>query len=334
VDTDEYDDHVIAHEFGHFLEDRLYRSDSIGGSHSSAQSLVPTVAFGEGYGNAFSGMTFNDPVYVDTSGGRQGSGFTIPVAGVPHGDDRGVYSETSVQYFLWSLYENRDATARSGSYDRIHDVLRNAHRTQPAFTTVHTFAAAYNQRYGASAEGLRDLWERDLDTPYDALCAGRCGGSGDTADLFDVDNDIGAHYAAGTAGARGYPTDSFNYQPADFWRLYRVLASGANAPTAHDRTLSGGYNYAYNKFGYNRWYRFTATGTRTTVSLSNLRGGATCEQDVLDLYVYGGGQFVTQAATEKGCEEATFDSVPGTEYVLDIEGYESEVTGWTVNITP
>ncbi|WP_257460045.1 hypothetical protein [Archangium lipolyticum] len=333
VDTDEYDDHVIAHEFGHFLEDRLYRSDSIGGSHSSAQSLVPTVAFGEGYGNAFSGMTFNDPVYVDTSGRKQGSGFTIPVAVTPQGDDRGVYSETSVQYLLWSLYENRDATASSGNYDRIHDVLRNAHRTQPAFTTVHTFAAAYNQRYGASAETLRDLWERVLDTPYDALCAGRCKGSGDTADLFDVDNDIGAHYAQGAVGARGYPADTFNYQPADFWRLYRVLASGANEPTAHDRTNSGGYNYAYNKFGYNRWYRFTATGTRTTVSLSNLQG-ATCAQDVLDFYVYGGGELVARAATENGCEQTTFDSVPGTEYVLDIEGYESEVTGWTVTITP
>jgi hypothetical protein len=31
VDTDELDNHVVAHEFGHYLENKIYRSDSIGG---------------------------------------------------------------------------------------------------------------------------------------------------------------------------------------------------------------------------------------------------------------------------------------------------------------
>ena len=48
VDTDEYDRYVIAHEFGHYLEDQFSRSDSIGGSHSFMQRLDPRVAFGEG----------------------------------------------------------------------------------------------------------------------------------------------------------------------------------------------------------------------------------------------------------------------------------------------
>ena len=34
-DSDEFDRHVIAHEFTHYLESALSRSDSIGGSHSS-----------------------------------------------------------------------------------------------------------------------------------------------------------------------------------------------------------------------------------------------------------------------------------------------------------
>ena len=71
-DTDEYDDHVIAHEFGHYIENNLFRADSIGGSHGSGDLLDLRVAFGEGYGNGISGMVFNDPIYVDTSGvGRQ-----------------------------------------------------------------------------------------------------------------------------------------------------------------------------------------------------------------------------------------------------------------------
>ncbi len=33
-DTDEYDEHIVIHEWGHYMEDNLSRADSIGGSHS------------------------------------------------------------------------------------------------------------------------------------------------------------------------------------------------------------------------------------------------------------------------------------------------------------
>lgn len=62
-DTDEYDSGVIAHEFGHYVEDTVFRSDSIGGSHSSGQRLDPRLAFGEGYGNAFGSIVRNDSIY-------------------------------------------------------------------------------------------------------------------------------------------------------------------------------------------------------------------------------------------------------------------------------
>src|SRR5690606_24529964 len=38
-DTDEFDAHVIAHEFGHYFEDRFSRSDSLGGSHFRGDRL-------------------------------------------------------------------------------------------------------------------------------------------------------------------------------------------------------------------------------------------------------------------------------------------------------
>ena len=47
-DTDEYDRHVIAHEFGHYLEHRFSRSDSIGGPHTLTDQLDMRLAFGEG----------------------------------------------------------------------------------------------------------------------------------------------------------------------------------------------------------------------------------------------------------------------------------------------
>jgi len=53
TDTDEYDEHVIIHEWGHYFEDRLSRSDSIGGSHGIGDRLDLRLAFGEGFGNAY-----------------------------------------------------------------------------------------------------------------------------------------------------------------------------------------------------------------------------------------------------------------------------------------
>ena len=64
-DTDEYDRHVIAHEFGHYLEHRFSRSDSFGGPHALTDQLDLRVAFGEAWGSAFAGMVTGQPVYVD-----------------------------------------------------------------------------------------------------------------------------------------------------------------------------------------------------------------------------------------------------------------------------
>ena len=65
-DTDEFDQHVIAHEFGHYIENNFSRADNIGGSHGLGDKLDPRVAFGEGFGYAFAAIVLNDPVARDS----------------------------------------------------------------------------------------------------------------------------------------------------------------------------------------------------------------------------------------------------------------------------
>ena len=65
-DTDEFDQHVIAHEFGHYIEYNFSRADNIGGAHGLGDKLDIRVAFGEGFGYAFSAIVLNDPVARDT----------------------------------------------------------------------------------------------------------------------------------------------------------------------------------------------------------------------------------------------------------------------------
>jgi hypothetical protein len=303
-------------------------------------SLDPTVAFGEGFGNAISAMTFNDPIYVDTMGANQASGLSIAVNVPPTGDDRGIYSEDSSQYLLWSLYENRDVTSSSGLFDRIHHILKTFHKTQAAMTSLHSFAAWYNHAFGGNAESLRTLWTGPgVDTPFDALCKGLCIGSGDTADLYDSDNDLGKHYGTtSTASRRAYPQGSGVYHSADFWQLYRPVGFGSNAPSGHDRTDDGNYQYARNRWGYRRWYRWTATGARGTITLSALGGSLSCFTDYLDLLVYRAGEIlasdVASTGGTAGCPRVTVDTEAGSDYTIVVHGVQENVPSWTLTIGP
>ena len=110
ADTEEYDRHVIVHEWGHYFESVFSRSDSIGGPHTRGDQLDFRVAFGEGWGNALSAMVTGQSVYRDVSGPQQSQGFAFDVEGPfrPGSINQrpGWYSEESVQEILFDLFDN------------------------------------------------------------------------------------------------------------------------------------------------------------------------------------------------------------------------------------
>ncbi|MNJ93478.1 hypothetical protein D3C87_111600 [compost metagenome] len=53
ADTDHFDNSVILHEYGHFLEDRYAFSSSPGGSHNGDFVIDPRLAWSEGWANYF-----------------------------------------------------------------------------------------------------------------------------------------------------------------------------------------------------------------------------------------------------------------------------------------
>lgn len=134
TDTDEYDSHVVAHEFGHFVSAAISRDDSIGGSHGLGNKLDMRVAFSEGFANGWSGMVLGGARYADSGGAGQANGFVIDVSQAPVGNDRGWYSETTVQYLMWNLH------AQAG-FAPVYTAL-DAIRTAPAFNSIYTFANA------------------------------------------------------------------------------------------------------------------------------------------------------------------------------------------------
>ncbi|NDD92213.1 hypothetical protein EBZ37_09025, partial [bacterium] len=336
VDTDEYDTHVVAHEFGHYLEYSLYRSDTLGGSHSLYDRLDPRVAFGEGYGNAFSAIATGDPIYVDSMGLDQQDGDAMNISTSPKGASyNGIHNEKSIQYFLWRLYLNK------GDFTRIHQVLKNFQSTSVAFTTLLTFAAYYNAQFGGASESLRTLWETELETPYHALCAAStCAGSGDVADPLDGKQLIGAAYSS----VRTYGGST---KAAGFWNLYKPLTLNVpHVADAHDVIDSGGSSYPYNKFGFVRWYAYkhVASSGSVLVSVSNLdSGGKSCTaRDWLDLYVFGsvgsaqGQGLIAEDERSTGCPSASFYAEQGKTYVITVNGQVASggnISSYNINVT-
>ncbi|HEX6958181.1 MAG TPA: hypothetical protein VF194_09370 [Ferrovibrio sp.] len=197
-DTDEYDDHIIVHEWGHYYEDAFARSDSIGGQHTGGSRLDMRVAFGEGWGNAWSGIATDDPVYVDTSGSGQAGGFSFNV------DDEtetnpGWWNESSVQEILYDLYDSGvgDDDIAALDFAPLHAVLTDEQRNTAAATSIFPLIHFLKQDFAADVATLAAIdavvKSHDISIITDEWGAGR---GNDEADEAPPDADAGAGYVS------------------------------------------------------------------------------------------------------------------------------------------
>ncbi len=120
VDTDHYDNSVIIHEYGHFMEKSYAYSNSPGGSHNGNSIIDPRLAWSEGWSNFFQGAVRGDNHYLDTTGNSDCSGGTgvnvnLNLENIVAGQDavngstylgEGVFREVSVSRMLWDTVES------------------------------------------------------------------------------------------------------------------------------------------------------------------------------------------------------------------------------------
>ncbi|WP_342380604.1 hypothetical protein NVS55_13270 [Myxococcus stipitatus] len=235
VDTDEFDSHVIVHEWGHFFEANLSRSDNPGGAHSSGDILDPRIAFGEGYGNALSAILLPTSVYVDTlwnRGSLVAFGFDMESAPVPSDDPNpGVFSEFSVMRFLYDLHDG--ATVTESTYDQVslnlgilYDVLVGPQKTTAGVTTIGSFIHGLKAQPGVNASAV---------------------------------DTLAAHYRIGSIRSTWGEGDS------DLVGMYTQLSG---LPLNTSGTLQSGA--AHNRRSQNRYYVFTGTGGTVSVTASSV----------------------------------------------------------------
>lgn len=158
VDTDEYDSSVLVHEFGHYVEANVSRSDSVGGSHSVGDALDMRVAFGEAWGNALSSLIRGTPVYTDTNGPKQSAlGVGMRLDEIGPNDQPAWFSESAVGKFLYSAGQSPDI-----GFAAIYKTMVTGEKTTPAMTSAFSFASALQP-------ALTDAGKHQLDTLLAAI---------------------------------------------------------------------------------------------------------------------------------------------------------------------
>jgi hypothetical protein len=130
-DTDEFDDPVLMHEYGHFLESAFSKASNPGGGHDGSPA-DPRLAWGEGYGTYVGATIAGSSLYIDTFASGA-SVIDINATGSPHAraDDTAIagmnqlISEYLTAEVLWHISNGSPAEAGGRGTGPVFDVLGN-----------------------------------------------------------------------------------------------------------------------------------------------------------------------------------------------------------------
>lgn len=178
-DTDHFDNSVILHEYGHFLEDAFARSDSPGGSHNGNAIIDPRLAWSEGWSNFFQTAVIGTPNYRDTIGNSACTGGTflgvnLNIETATSGQDKmsagttmgeGVFREVSVSRTLWDTIDSTGSDGGAGLgfalvWKTFSDSINGFHSSDIHFRNIGLFNQILRQT-------LSSVWNSKL-SAFDA----------------------------------------------------------------------------------------------------------------------------------------------------------------------
>lgn len=242
-DTDEYDDHVILHEWGHYIEFNFGRSDNLGGAHSDAGHVDARVAQSEGFGNAWSAIMTDNAIYVDTDGSRQSSGFDFNIEGDNIFGFPGWFKEFSVQEIIYDLYDANadDADNLALGLGPLWQTIVTALPNTPAFVTIFAFIDGLKAIAPASVAAIDAITTAHNIQPINDAY----GSTEDNWAGLDTLNNV---WSAGT----GFPGVEGTAN------VYETLVLNA-AQTV----CTTGFWGAYNGLGVTRYFTFNVTTSRS-----------------------------------------------------------------------
>ena len=192
TDTDEHDETIVLHEFGHFVFDVLTTDSSHGGAHPRGFLLDPGLAWEEGRATFFAAAVMEHPKYLDTIGVEPFGSLRVhhDLERGAHDEPHGIGSEAGVAEILWDLADgegglpdaDRDGVALGAA--GVLEAMAELRADEPgAFPSVSTFLR-FLVRSGRVSEAAMErvivvgghppellpsndvsLWPRDLQLP-------------------------------------------------------------------------------------------------------------------------------------------------------------------------
>ncbi len=156
IDTDEYDEDVVRHEWFHYFQFELSRNDSLGGSHNLHDPLDLRLALSEGFANAYAGISGEDELYVDVMGMGTGIpfGFNLETPSPGIAPVVGWFNELSVSVIAYDLFDanNEGSDGITLGFGPLYDTLLSLDFVEGSpLTTIFSFVAALKSLYPAQS---------------------------------------------------------------------------------------------------------------------------------------------------------------------------------------
>jgi hypothetical protein len=290
-DNDQFDNSVIIHEYGHFIEDIYAKTNSPGGSHNGDSILDPRLAWGEGWADFFQAAVTGNAVYRDTYGTASGSfgvyfnaDITSQTDGmdIPASPDEGIFHEFAITRTLWGAIAPHPISNIASQENGINGGLR------VPFRELWYLFTNTNVGFKSKAFHFRNmgLWLRNQSTlNLEDLSPAR------SAELISSSQD---HYAipvtstgcAMTNTITGYrePYDNGSFATSNLARsnhFYHIHHNGGSAgftmrwTPSHEAT-------DLDLYLYNETYVFGDTTTMSGISNNSITctGGSTCTRSL------------------------------------------------------
>ncbi len=154
-DTDEYDDAIIEHEFGHYVADSFSRDESPGGGHYLNHEYRLTLSWSEGLAHYLSSLFRESPLHLDSYGDVDYLSFNLEEASVrtQAGDgfavDPGAACELRVAAALWDLTDPRDDDPEEVPAADFWTLFHTDIPVQPSPISLESFFLAWRARWSA-----------------------------------------------------------------------------------------------------------------------------------------------------------------------------------------
>lgn len=147
TDTDHFDNSVILHEYGHFLENAFSKSASPGGAHDGDSVIDPRLAWSEGWADFFQAAVLGRSYYRDTK--RNGG---CPVIGIS------TTAQLSFPDFDLETQANNDVPTTNQGIFREISIARTLYDVMTGATQSATFNMTNNTDSYAADMGFAPIW--------------------------------------------------------------------------------------------------------------------------------------------------------------------------------